>query len=101
MTPFRQRMLEDMQIRNLAPATQEVYVRQVARFAQHFSKCPSQLGPEEIRGYQVYLIKEQQASTSVLSQAVHAGDRTAVPLLLALLADRRPYRARPYRARHI
>ena len=33
MTPLRQRMLEDMRIRNLSPVTQKTYVEQVARFA--------------------------------------------------------------------
>ncbi|HSC27219.1 MAG TPA: phage integrase N-terminal SAM-like domain-containing protein [Vicinamibacterales bacterium] len=36
MTPLRQRMVEDMQIRNLAPATQRAYVKYVAQFARHF-----------------------------------------------------------------
>jgi hypothetical protein len=36
MTPLRQRMLEDMQIRNLSPHTQASYIEQVARFARHF-----------------------------------------------------------------
>ena len=49
MTPLRQRMLEDMEMRNLSPKTQQSYVRQVAQFAAHFDKSPDQLGPEEIR----------------------------------------------------
>jgi integrase/recombinase XerD len=51
MTPLRQRMLEDMQLRNLSPNTQEAYVRAVAKFAQHFGKSPEVLGPPEIRAY--------------------------------------------------
>ena len=58
MTPRRQRMLEDMQIRNLSPHTQRAYVENVARFARHFGRSPADLGPEEIRRYQVYLIRE-------------------------------------------
>ena len=72
MTALRQRMLEDMQIRNLAPLTQNAYVRQVARYARHFGKCPSLLGPEEIRDYQIHLVKERQVSTSLLVQVVAA-----------------------------
>jgi integrase/recombinase XerD len=49
MTPLRQRMLEDMQVRNLSPHTQASYVQQVAQFARHFSQSPDALGPEEIR----------------------------------------------------
>jgi integrase/recombinase XerD len=36
MSPLRRRMIEDMQIRNLTPNTQRVYVAQVVRFACHF-----------------------------------------------------------------
>lgn len=72
MTPLRQRMFEDMQIRNLQPSTQETYVQQVARFARHFGKSPADLGPEEIRSYQIYLIQERQASPTVMIQAVAA-----------------------------
>jgi integrase/recombinase XerD len=60
MTPLRQRMLEDMQIRNLASSTQRAYVEHVSHFARHFSRSPAQLGPEEIRAYQVYLTNEKQ-----------------------------------------
>ena len=49
MTSLRQRMTEDMQVRNLAQNTQMSYVQQVSQFARHFQKSPEQLGPEEIR----------------------------------------------------
>ena len=67
MTPLRQRMLEDMQIRNLAPSTQRAYVEHVSRFARHFGRSPAGLGPEEIRAYQIYLTTEKQlASASIV-----------------------------------
>jgi integrase/recombinase XerD len=47
MTPLRRRMIEDMQIRNLAPRTQTSYVEQVDRFARHFRKSPERLGTAE------------------------------------------------------
>ena len=40
MSPLRRRMIEDMQIRNLTPNTQRVYVAQVVHFACHFRKSP-------------------------------------------------------------
>ena len=52
-TPLRQRMVEDMTVRNLAPTTQATYVHQVSMFARHFARSPELLGPEEIRSYQV------------------------------------------------
>ncbi len=44
MTYLRQRMLEERQRRNHAPATVLFYVRHVAEFAQHFHRSPDQLG---------------------------------------------------------
>ena len=64
MTPLRQRMIEDMQVRNLSAVTQRVYVDQVALYARHFGKSPAVLGPEEIRRYQLYLTKEKKLSAS-------------------------------------
>jgi site-specific recombinase XerD len=65
-------MLEDMQIRNLAPATQRTYVEYVAQFAQHFRRSPADLGPEEIRAFQVHLLHERQLAPSTLIVAVAA-----------------------------
>ena len=72
MTPLRERMIEDMQIRNLAPSTQECYVRQVAGFARYFGKSPELLKSEQVRDYQLYLIRDCEASSSVLTQTVAA-----------------------------
>ena len=54
MTILRQRMSEDMQVRNFSQNTQLSYLQQVSLFARHFGKSPDVLGPEEIRTYQVY-----------------------------------------------
>jgi hypothetical protein len=43
MTPLRQRMTEDMQVRNLSPHTQACYVKQVSLFARHFNQSPENL----------------------------------------------------------
>ncbi len=72
MTPLRQRMLEDLQIRHYSPTTIRLYLHSVAEFARHFHKPPDQLGPEQIRQYQLFLIKDQQASQSTCVQLVCA-----------------------------
>ena len=72
MTPLRQRMIEDMQVRNLSPHTQTSYVQQVSLFARHFDTSPERLGPEEIRAYQVYLTNEKKLAPGSILIAVAA-----------------------------
>lgn len=72
MTPLRQRMLEDMGLRNFSPMTRRCYVNSVAKFAEYFNKSPELLGPEEIRTYQVYLVSRKHASWSTFNTAVCA-----------------------------
>jgi integrase/recombinase XerD len=67
MTPLRQRMLQDMGIRNLAINTQLAYVQQVRAFARHFDCPPEALGPEQVRAYQVHLIEERKLAAGSLS----------------------------------
>ena len=72
MSVLRQRMLEDLRIRNFSPSTQREYVRQVARFSEYFGCSPMRLGPEEIRAYQLHLIQERNLSHATLRVAVSA-----------------------------
>ncbi len=72
MISLRQRMIEDMQVRNLSVHTQKCYVLQVSLFARHFNKSPELLGPEQIRAYQVYLTNEKKLSTGSILIAISA-----------------------------
>ena len=72
MTSLRQRMTEDMQVRNLSRQTQASYVLQVSQFARYFNKSPAVLGPEEIRSYQVYLTNQKKLEASSIKVAVAA-----------------------------
>ena len=72
ITPLRQRYLEDLQLRNYSPKTQQVYEECVSLFARHFGKSPELLGPEQIRTYQLYLAHEKKASWSRFNQTVCA-----------------------------
>ncbi len=71
-TILRQRMTEDMQVRNLSRQTQASYVLQVSQFARYFNKSPAVLGPEEIRSYQVYLTNQKKLEASSIKVAVAA-----------------------------
>jgi len=65
-------MTEDMQVRNLALNTQTCSVQQMSLFARHFDKSPEQLGPEDIRAYQVYLTNEKKLAPGSVLIAVAA-----------------------------
>ena len=69
MTQLRKMMLEELQRRNYAQATVRCYLKAVEAFARHFHRSPDQLGPEQIRAYQVYLFKERKLNArSVVQQ---------------------------------
>lgn len=71
ISPLRRRMIEDMTIRNLAPATQRSYVHAVVKFSQHFKKSPDLLGIEDVRAFQVHLASNG-ISWAALNQIVCA-----------------------------
>ena len=71
MTTLRQRMIEDLQLRNRSPRTIEAYIWHVARFAKFHGRSPELLGPEEVRAYQLHL-RSTGASWSIFNQAVCA-----------------------------
>jgi integrase/recombinase XerD len=72
MTDLRQRMIDDMRIRNLTENTQKHYVSAVAAFAKYFGKSPKLLGAKEVREYQIHLIKDKGFSSSHVNVIVCA-----------------------------
>jgi integrase/recombinase XerD len=68
MTPLRQRMLQDMQMRNFSPHTQAAYIRAVAQLGRYYHRSPDQLEREEIRAYLVYLIQRRRCAASTYNQ---------------------------------
>jgi integrase/recombinase XerD len=69
MTPLRQRMIEDLQLRGLSARTQEMYVRAVRQLAAHYHKSPDQITEEELRDSFLYLknIKHYSRSASTIA----------------------------------
>jgi len=72
MTPLRQRMLEDMQLRGLSPKTQHCSVHAVQQFAVHYHKSPEQITEDELRRYFLYLTTEKRVSPSTVTIALCA-----------------------------
>lgn len=60
MTALRERMLEELRLRNFTPRTIRTYTASVADFARHFHQSPDKLGPEHVRIYQLYLLNERK-----------------------------------------
>ena len=64
ISALRQRMIDDMTVRNLAPNTMLCYLKQVHYLARYFRKSPEQLSPEDIREYQLYLAQDRRVSVN-------------------------------------
>jgi integrase/recombinase XerD len=72
MTALRQRMDDDLQLRNSSPHTIAASLRCVAQLAQSLRTSPDRLGPEQVRHYPRALVQEKQVSWSLVIQTVCA-----------------------------
>ena len=70
MTPLRQRMIQDMQLRNLGTNTQRAYLHYVTGLARFYQTSPDHLSLEDLREYQLYLINERQYSAESVNHFV-------------------------------
>ena len=97
ISPLRRRMIEDMTVRNLAPATQRSYVHAVSRFSRYFGHSPDRLGLEDVRAYQVHLVSNG-ISWASLNQIVCAlRFFYGVTLGLGAIPERIPHAREPRR----
>src|SRR5712691_6920531 len=72
MTPLRQRMLEDMQLRGFSARTQECYASAVRQLAEHYHRSPDQLTEEDLRQYFLYLANEKRVARATATIALCA-----------------------------
>jgi integrase/recombinase XerD len=56
LSPLRRRMIEDMTVRNMSPATQRSYISAVSKFSRYFGKSPERLDLEDVRAFQVHFV---------------------------------------------
>ena len=95
MIPLRRRMIEDMTVRNLSPATQRSYVSAVAKFSRHVGRAPDRLDLEDVRAFQVHLVSTG-ISWPALNQIVCAlRFFYGVTLGEATIPERIPYAREP------
>ena len=96
-SPLRRRMIEDMTVRNLSPATQRSYIHAVAKFSRYFGHSPDRLGLEDVRAFQVQLVA-QGISWPALNQTVCALRLFyGVTLGLDTIPERIPYAREPHK----
>jgi Phage integrase, N-terminal SAM-like domain len=72
VTRLRKMMLEELQRRNYSEITTRKYLQYVTAFARHFGKSPDQLGPNELRSYQAYLLQERKVTPGTAVNCVAA-----------------------------
>lgn len=66
VSPLRQRMIDDMTIRNMSPLTQKAYVRAVKNFSLHFMKSPDKLTFENVREYHLHLVSRGLSTATII-----------------------------------
>jgi integrase/recombinase XerD len=60
VTHLRELMLQELQRRNYSQTTVRSYIKIVADFAKYFQRPPDQLGPDDIRAYQLHLLQDRK-----------------------------------------
>lgn len=72
MTPLRQRVLDELQRRNYSPTTARAYVLAIKQFAEYFGKSPERLGGDEIRQFELYLLREKKLAPGTVEGRMSA-----------------------------
>jgi hypothetical protein len=85
LSPLRQRMIDDMTVRNPSAQTQASYVQYVSQLARYFHRSPEKISVEDIRTFLLYLANEKGLSPSARNVATHA------PRFFFLVTLRRPW----------
>ena len=70
MTTLLQRMTEDMQLRGLAPRTQEAYLGAVEQLVKYCGKSPEVINEEDLRQYFLYLRNEKRVARNTMTLAL-------------------------------
>jgi integrase/recombinase XerD len=68
---LRDRMIEEMKLRNFSAATQKSYLYTVTRLAKYYRRPPDQLDREEIRSFLVHLTTERKLSPNTMTGFIY------------------------------
>jgi integrase/recombinase XerD len=78
MTPLRQRMTEELRLRNSSEETIRSYISSVERFARHYDQSPGQLSAEQVRSYLLHLLEDASSvGQRSMSTERHCGFSTS------------------------
>ena len=88
ISPLRQRMIDDMRMRQLSPKTQHHYLRAVRQFAGFLGRSPDTATAEDLRRYQLHLVDGGTSPVS-LNAAI-----TALKFFFTITADQAELMAR-------
>jgi len=69
ISPLRRRMIEDMTVRNLSPATQQSYLNAVSKFSRYFGRSPDRLRLEDVHAFQVRSAPHPNSPWKIMSIA--------------------------------
>ena len=72
MSPLRQRMIEEMRMRDFSQHTIAAYVSAVYRLSKHYGRSPDRLDREQIRAFLLDLVQEKRVSWSYYKQVLAA-----------------------------
>src|SRR5262249_41897156 len=89
ISPLRQRMIEDMTVRNFVEKTRNDYIRQVKTFTAFLGRSPDQAIPEDLRRFQLHQIRAGVRPRTV------SGSGAALRFFFTVTLDR------PEMARHL
>lgn len=72
MTPLRQKLIDEIDLRGFSPNTQLAYVSAVAALARHYRRSPDQLTDPELKAYLLHLLRDKQQAAATLLLQVSA-----------------------------
>ena len=94
-SPLRRRMIEDMTVRNLSPATQRSYISAISKFSRYFGRSPDHLELEDVRAFQVHLVSTGISWPSLNQTVCALRFFYGVTLNDAMVPERIPYAREP------